>query len=238
VEKYCRAGLATDGSIILARRGSPQMTLYYKYYHYYYQMTLYYYYYYYNIHYYYIYYYYIYYYYYIHYYYYYFFYYYYIHYYYYYYFYLPLSCHSLAVVLTPVLPIKKRCARLITKARMQTQNINNQYVLPFIATMVTRTRLNVTLIVHCRSCNLHLRYFGVMCNASRRFLSESVIMTHLCRNMYLNTYRTVQTKLHFEYVLLTYTKHIQHCTSVPFGCPTVLFSYTHCAPACNRSTEF
>jgi len=104
--------------------------------------------------------------------------------------------------------------------------------------MVTRTRLNVTLIVHCRSCNLHLRHFGVMCNVSRRFLSESVIMTHLCRNMYLNTYRTVQTKLHFEYVLLTYTKHIQHCTSVPFGCPTVLFSYTHCAPACNRSTEF
>jgi len=104
--------------------------------------------------------------------------------------------------------------------------------------MVTRTRPSVTLFLLCHSCNLHLRHFVVICNASRRFLIESVIMTHLGRNMSLNTYRTFQTEMHFECVLLTYTQHIQQCTSVPVGCPTVLFSYTHCAPDCNRPTEF
>ena len=104
--------------------------------------------------------------------------------------------------------------------------------------MVTRTRLSVALYVHCLSCNLHLRHFGVICKASRRFLRESVIMTQLCRNMSLNTYRSFETEMHFECVLLTYTQHIQQCTSVPIGCPNILFPYTHCAPACNRPTEF
>ena len=121
----------------------------------------------------------------------------------------------------------------------------------FSAAVVMRTRLSVALCVHCLSCNLHFRYFGVILNASRRIVCESVIMTQLCRNTSLNTFGTFQREMHFECVLLTRTKHVQQFTSVPVGYPTVdihtapttvrypnvLFTYPHCAPACNRPTE-
>ena len=112
------------------------------------------------------------------------------------------------------------------------------------ATVVTRTRLKVTLYVHCLSCNLHLWCFSVIFNASRCILCESVIMAQLCRNMSLNTFGTFQTEMHFGNVLLTYTQHIQKCTSVPVGtrlCVSSLFCiliHTVRMPAPGLPAEF